>query len=129
MRPRLHTLRGKVCRKVDFSHTKAFRVIPGRTEKDAQKKLDFLIERQVSEMFSELTVNQILNDKGQVNIESRGTVSLRETELKPTKVVRWKTYFTKKSFEKRASRWITHLEGMTRKREVTFEPYPHIVWR
>jgi hypothetical protein len=122
-----HTMNGKTYAKVDFSHTKAFREIPARSQQSAMKKLDFLISKEVSDMFDKLSLSQILNEKAEVNQFT--SLNVRETELKPTKVVRWISKFSKENIEQRGERIIRHLEGLTRKREVTFEPYLHIVWR
>lgn len=120
-------MNGKTYAKVDFSHTKAFREIPARSQQSAMKKLDFLISKEVSDMFDKLSLSQILNEKAEVNQFT--SLNVRETELKPTKVVRWISKFSKENIEQRGERIIRHLEGLTRKREVTFEPYLHIVWR
>ncbi len=117
----------KTYEKVDFSHTKAFRSIPARSPMSAAKKLEFLISKEVEEIFSNLSVNDVLNDKGQVNAELR--LSERPTEMKPTKVVQWVTKPTKKTFEKRGNRWITHLREFVRERQVSYQPYPQVVWR
>jgi hypothetical protein len=117
----------KIYEKVDFTHTKAFRAIPARPFLSAQKKLDFLIQREVEQMFDSLTVNNVLTEKGQVNAELHLTE--RASEMKPVKVTSWITRPTKKTFEKRGSRWITHLREFAREKQVSYQPYPQVVWR